>query len=28
LYRGWLAELPADVAKAIAWSNAEGLFAR
>jgi amidohydrolase family protein len=28
LYRGWLAELPADVAKAIAWSNAEVLFAR
>ena len=25
-YRGWLAELPADVSKAIAWSNAEDLF--
>ena len=27
-YRGWLAELPADVARAIAWTNAEGLFVR
>jgi hypothetical protein len=27
-YRGWLAELPADVARAIAWTNAQGLFAR
>jgi hypothetical protein len=27
-YRGWLAELPTDVARAIAWTNAEGLFPR
>jgi len=25
-YRGWLADLPEDVAKAIAWSNAEAMF--
>jgi hypothetical protein len=27
-YRAWLSELPAEVAQAIAWKNAEGLFAR
>jgi hypothetical protein len=25
-YRGWLADLPGEVAKAIAWGNAEALF--
>jgi hypothetical protein len=27
-YRGWLSQLPDDVAKAIAWTNAERLFPR
>lgn len=27
-YRGWLAELPQDVAEKIAWRNAERLFRR